>query len=147
MRDRCARAVRRGAHDPSVSWRSMRAAGQEGHTNRQVAVVDLGSNSWRLVVFTYSGPPAPWWKLTDELYETVRIGAGLAASGKLSYEAIGRGLETRGVFARLCRATPLGTDDVHVVATSAIRDAANGEQLLSDAQAATGLRSDTLSAG
>jgi exopolyphosphatase / guanosine-5'-triphosphate,3'-diphosphate pyrophosphatase len=129
-----------------VSWRSTRAAGQEGHANHQVAVVDLGSNSWRLVVFTYSDPPDPWWKLTDELYETVRIGAGLAASGKLSYEAIGRGLETLGVFARFCRANHLEAEDVHVVATSAIRDASNGAQFLADAQAATGLRIDTLSA-
>jgi exopolyphosphatase / guanosine-5'-triphosphate,3'-diphosphate pyrophosphatase len=127
-----------------VSWRSTRASGQEGHQNRQVAVADLGSNSWRLVVFTYSTPPNPWWKLTDELYETVRIGAGLAASGKLSYEAIGRGLETLGVFARFCRANHL--DDVHVVATSAIRDASNGERFLADAQAATGLTIETLSA-
>ena len=65
-----------------MSWRSTRAAGQSGHSPRQVAVVDLGSNSWRLVVFTYSTPPTPWWKLTDELYETVRIGAGLAAIGQ-----------------------------------------------------------------
>ncbi|MGH2894699.1 MAG: hypothetical protein ACRDPM_15765, partial [Solirubrobacteraceae bacterium] len=129
-----------------MSWRSTRATGQEGHGNRQVAVVDLGSNSWRLVVFTHSPPPAPWWKLTDELYETVRIGAGLAASGKLSYEAIGRGLETLGVFARFCRANHLDAQDVHVVATSAIRDAANGEQFLADAQAATGLTIETLSA-
>ena len=129
-----------------MSWRSTRAAGQEGHVNRQVAVVDLGSNSWRLVVFTYSGPPTPWWKLTDELYETVRIGAGLAATGRLSYEAIGRGLETLGVFARFCRASHLEGDDIHVVATSAIRDAANGEQFLADAQAATGLKIETLSA-
>lgn len=98
------------------------------------------------MVFTYSDPPAPWWKLTDELYETVRIGAGLAASGKLSYEAIGRGLETLGVFARFCRANHLEAEDVHVVATSAIRDAANGAQFLADAQAATGLRIETLSA-
>jgi exopolyphosphatase/guanosine-5'-triphosphate,3'-diphosphate pyrophosphatase len=129
-----------------VSWRSTRAAGQRGQANRQVAVVDLGSNSWRLVVFTYSDPPDPWWKLTDELYETVRIGAGLAASGKLSYDAIGRGLETLGVFARFCRANHLEGDDIHVVATSAIRDAANGERFLADAQAATGLRIETLSA-
>jgi hypothetical protein len=129
-----------------VSWRSTRAAGQGGHTNRQVAVVDLGSNSWRLVVFTYSDPPDPWWKLTDELYETVRIGAGLAATGKLSYEAIGRGLETLGVFARFCRANHLEGDAIHVVATSAIRDAANGERFLADAQAATGLHIETLSA-
>jgi exopolyphosphatase / guanosine-5'-triphosphate,3'-diphosphate pyrophosphatase len=129
-----------------VSWRSTRAAGREGHTNRQVAVVDLGSNSWRLVVFTYSGPPAPWWKLTDELYETVRIGAGLAASGRLSENAIARGLETLGVFARFCRANHLAPEDVHVVATSAIRDAANGEQFLADATRQTGLTIETLSA-
>jgi len=127
-----------------VSWRSTRAAGQEGHTIRQVAVVDLGSNSWRLVVFTYE--PGSWWKLTDELYETVRIGAGLAASGRLSNEAIARGLETLGVFARFCRANHLSADDVHVVATSAIRDAANGEEFLARAQQETGLHIETLSA-
>jgi exopolyphosphatase/guanosine-5'-triphosphate,3'-diphosphate pyrophosphatase len=126
-----------------VSWRSTRATGQG---NRQVAVIDLGSNSWRLVVFTYADPPHPWWKLTDELYETVRIGAGLAASGRLSYEAIGRGLETLGVFARFCRANHITGDDVHVVATSAIRDAANGDQFLADAEQLTGLRIETLSA-
>ncbi len=71
---------------------------------------------------------------------------GLAASGKLSYEAIGRGLETLGVFARFCRANHLDAEDVHVVATSAIRDAANGERFLADAQAATGLTIETLSA-
>ncbi len=108
--------------------------------------MDLGSNSWRLVVFTYADPPDPWWKLTDELYETVRIGAGLASSGRLSYEAIGRGLETLGVFARFCRANHLAPEDVHVVATSAIRDAANGAQFLADAQRATGLTIETLSA-
>ena len=34
-------------------------------------MVDLGSNSFRLVVFT-SGEG--WWKRTDEIYEAVRIG-------------------------------------------------------------------------
>jgi exopolyphosphatase / guanosine-5'-triphosphate,3'-diphosphate pyrophosphatase len=127
-----------------VSWRSTRAAGQEGHANRQVAVVDLGSNSWRLVVFTYE--PRAWWKLTDELYETVRIGAGLAATGRLSDEAIARGLETLGVFERFCRANRIPPNDVHVVATSAIRDAANGQPFLADAERATGLTIETLSA-
>ena len=37
-------------------------------------------------------------------------------------------------------------DDVHVVATSAIRDADNGEQFLADAQEATGLTIEALSA-
>jgi exopolyphosphatase/guanosine-5'-triphosphate,3'-diphosphate pyrophosphatase len=132
-----------------VSWRSTRASGQEDRTNRQVAVVDLGSNSWRLVVFTYSGGRGrinPWWKLTDELYETVRIGAGLAATGRLSDEAIARGLETLTVFARFSRANHIASDDVHVVATSAIRDAENGAQFLADAERDTGLTIETLSA-
>lgn len=127
-----------------MSWRSTRIAGQAGERPRQVAVVDLGSNSWRLVVFTYQ--PHAWWKLTDELYETVRIGAGLAASGRLSDEAIARGLETLSVFARFCRANHLAPADVHVVATSAIRDAANGEQFLADAQNRSGLSIEVLPA-
>ncbi|HET8976621.1 MAG TPA: Ppx/GppA phosphatase family protein [Solirubrobacteraceae bacterium] len=127
-----------------MSWRSTRAAGQAGHINHQVVIVDLGSNSWRLVVFTYE--PGAWWKLTDELYETVRIGAGLAATGRLSDEAIARGLETLTVFARFCRANGIPPADVHVVGTSAIRDAANGEQFLADAHRQTGLEVEILSA-
>jgi exopolyphosphatase/guanosine-5'-triphosphate,3'-diphosphate pyrophosphatase len=124
-----------------VSWRSTRASGQP---SRQVAVVDLGSNSWRLVIFSYGA--GPWWKRTDELYETVRIGAGLAASGRLSEEAIARGLETLSVFGRFARASGLGRDDVHVVATSAIRDAANGAEFLERAETASGLGIEILDA-
>jgi exopolyphosphatase / guanosine-5'-triphosphate,3'-diphosphate pyrophosphatase len=128
---------------PSVSWRSTRAAGHTDQQNRQVAVIDLGSNSWRLVVFTFV--PGVWWKRTDELYETVRIGEGLAASGRLSEEAMGRGLETLTVFERFCASGKLGPGDVHVVATSAIRDAANREEFLARAGAATRLKIEVLS--
>ncbi len=106
-------------------------------------MIDLGSNSWRLVVFTYA--PGTWWKRTDELYETVRIGAGLGASGRLSEEAIQRGVETLSVFARFCRANGLAPADVHPVATSAIRDAANQGEFIARAQAATGLKIEVLS--
>ena len=127
-----------------MSWRSTRAAGHTGEANRQVAVIDLGSNSWRLVVFTFS--PGRWWKLTDELYETVRIGAGLGASGRLSEEAMARGLETLTVFERFCAANGLEPDDVQAVATSAIRDAANQDEFVARAHAATPLRIEVLSA-
>ena len=100
--------VRPGAHDAGVSWRSTRAAGHLATEPRQVAVIDLGSNSWRLVVFSYA--PGGWWKRTDELYETVRIGAGMERSGRLSDEAIDRGMETLSVFARFCRANRLSGD-------------------------------------
>jgi cell division protein FtsZ len=48
--------------------------------DQRTAVVDLGSNSFRLVVFTTGDG---WWKRTDEIYEAVRIGAGLGATGVL----------------------------------------------------------------
>ena len=89
--------------------------------------------------------PGEWWKLTDEIFETVRIGAGLAETGRLSEEAMERGLETLAVFKHFCDAHGLGPDDVHAVATSAIRDAANGESFLSSARAATGLRIEIIS--
>jgi exopolyphosphatase/guanosine-5'-triphosphate,3'-diphosphate pyrophosphatase len=106
-------------------------------------VIDLGSNSWRVVVFTYE--PGAWWKRTDELYETVRIGAGMESSGELSEDAIARGLETLAVFARFCRAHRLSDDDVYVIATSAIRDASNREEFLARATEATGLAIEVLS--
>jgi exopolyphosphatase/guanosine-5'-triphosphate,3'-diphosphate pyrophosphatase len=127
-----------------VSWRTTRAAGRTAQSIRQVAVVDLGSNSWRLVVFSYS--PGSWWKRTDELYETVRIGAGLGASGQLSIDAMQRGRETLSVFERFCRAEGLRAEDVHVVATSALREAANGARFLSDAEDETGLHIEILAA-
>jgi exopolyphosphatase/guanosine-5'-triphosphate,3'-diphosphate pyrophosphatase len=109
-----------------------------------VAIADLGSNSWRLVVFTYGD--GPWWKRTDELYETVRIGAGLAASGELGEPAMTRGLETLTVFARFCRAARIAAEDIHVVATSAIRDAGNGAAFLERAERETGLSIEVLGA-
>jgi exopolyphosphatase/guanosine-5'-triphosphate,3'-diphosphate pyrophosphatase len=129
-----------------MSWRSTRASGQEadGKGPHRVAIADLGSNSWRLVVFSYG--EGPWWKRTDELYETVRIGAGMAATGSLSDAAMERGLETLDVFSRFCRAGRIAPEDVHVVATSAIRDAENGEAFLARVHDDTGLGVEILDA-
>jgi exopolyphosphatase / guanosine-5'-triphosphate,3'-diphosphate pyrophosphatase len=127
-----------------VSWRTTRAAARVDQGSRQTAVIDLGSNSWRVVVFSYS--PRRWWKRTDELYETVRIGAGLEATGRLSEEAIRRGTETLVVFERFCRAHGLEPDDVHPIATSAIRDASNRDEFLARAHEATELTIEVLSA-
>jgi exopolyphosphatase / guanosine-5'-triphosphate,3'-diphosphate pyrophosphatase len=127
-----------------VSWRSTRAAARLYEPSRQVAVIDLGSNSWRLVVFTFVA--GSWWKLTDELYETVRIGEGMSESGHLSEKAMARGLETLVVFEHFCTAAGLSPDQVHVVATSAIRDAENRDEFLRAAHETTPLRVEVLSA-
>ncbi len=95
---------------------------------RRTAVADLGSNSFRLVVFSAADG---WWRRTDEIYEAVRIGAGLAETGGLSAERMARGWSVVEVFDHFCRAT--GIDDVVAVATSAIRDAANGAEFVARA--------------
>jgi exopolyphosphatase/guanosine-5'-triphosphate,3'-diphosphate pyrophosphatase len=95
---------------------------------RRIAVCDLGSNSFRLVVFTAA---EGWWRRTDEIHEPVRIGAGLAETGRLSPEGIARGLATAEVFAHFCEA--LGITEIDAVATSAIRDATNAHEFLDHA--------------
>ncbi|HMJ35977.1 MAG TPA: Ppx/GppA phosphatase family protein [Baekduia sp.] len=92
---------------------------------RRIAVCDLGSNSFRLVVFTAA---EGWWRRTDEIHEAVRIGAGLAETGRLSAAGIARALATAEVFAHFCAAT--GITEIDAVATSAIRDASNAEEFL-----------------
>jgi exopolyphosphatase/guanosine-5'-triphosphate,3'-diphosphate pyrophosphatase len=97
----------------------------------RLAVIDLGSNTFRLVVFTAGDG---WWKRTDEIFEPVRIGEGLAASGSLGREPIRRALATVHVFAQFCHANGLAGDAIKAVATSAIRDADNAADFLEPAQ-------------
>jgi exopolyphosphatase/guanosine-5'-triphosphate,3'-diphosphate pyrophosphatase len=130
-----------------MSWRSTRATGRQENEIRRVAIIDLGSNSWRLVVFSYaSDGVGAWWKRTDELYETVRIGAGLGATGAIGEEAINRGLETLTVFGGFCRAAGLRREDIHPIATSAVRDASNRDEFVRAAGGQTGLEIEVLSA-
>ena len=105
-------------------------------TMERVAVIDMGSNSWRVVVYAYR-PEGPWM-LTDEIREPVRVGAGMEqGGGVLQPEAIGRALHTAALFSSFCRAS--GIEDVTAVATSAIRDAGNREILVDAIAGGAGL--------
>src|SRR3954447_16922677 len=106
---------------------------------RRLAVIDCGSNSFRLVVFTYTDT---WWKRTDEIHEAVRVGEGLEATGSLQPEPMERALETLELYAHFCQAR--GIEEVRPVATSAIRDAANQKQFLRAAHGRSGLDVEVL---
>jgi len=113
----------------------------------RVAVIDMGSNSWRLVVFGYE-PGTPWWSLVDEIREAVRIGAGMGESEDgdrpvLRPDRVELALHTAAVFSAFCRAT--GVDQVEALATSAIRDAVNGPELLEEIERTTGLHARVIS--
>ena len=108
---------------------------------RKLAVIDLGSNSFRLVVFTWV--EGAWWRRTDEIHEPVRVGEGLDASGSLQPAPMERALETLELYAHFCRAT--GVEEIRPVATSAIREASNREEFLEAARSRTGLEARVLS--
>ena len=108
----------------------------------RTAVIDLGSNSFRLVVFTAAHG---WWKRTDEIFLAVRVGAGLDATGELGEAPMQRALEAVEVFAHFLTATQIGAQDVAAVATSAIRDASNQAAFLERVQLDTGLQVRVLS--
>jgi len=103
----------------------------------RTAVIDLGSNSFRLVVFTAADG---WWKRTDEIHLAVRIGEGLESTGKLAKQPMKRALEAAEVFAHFCTAMKIGAQDVVPVATSAIRDASNRGVFLQKVRERTGLQ-------
>jgi exopolyphosphatase / guanosine-5'-triphosphate,3'-diphosphate pyrophosphatase len=105
-------------------------------SRERLAVIDLGSNSFRLVVFTAT---EGWWQRTDEIYQPVRIGEGMAATGRLGEEPMRRALAALDVFDHFCAAAGLTGEAVDAVATSAIRDAENAPAFLERARARTKL--------
>jgi Exopolyphosphatase len=87
-----------------------------------VAAVDQGTNSIRLIVA--EPVDAGMAELARDMVIT-RLGEGVDRTGRLDPDALARTIE---VLSRYCRrARALGAERVRVAATSALRDAANGE--------------------
>ena len=102
---------------------------------QRTAVIDMGSNSFRLVVFQHER--GSWWSLADEIREPVRVSAGMGEEGVLQPEPMERAGTTAAVFASFLEAE--GVERVDAVATSAIRDAPNRDDLLGAIRERTGL--------
>lgn len=93
---------------------------------RLTAVVDLGSNSFRLVVYRYE--PGGAWAVWDEIRAPVRMSAGMGDDQILRPEPVARALEAVRTFVAFCRQT--GIEDVQAVGTSALRRAVNGSEVV-----------------
>jgi exopolyphosphatase/guanosine-5'-triphosphate,3'-diphosphate pyrophosphatase len=106
----------------------------------RTAVIDMGSNSFRLVVYGYE--PGRYWQHVDEIREAVRVGQGMGDEGVLQPEPMERAVQTAKVFGSFCRAA--GIDEISPVATSAIRAASNGRELLDRIERESGLEARVL---
>jgi len=107
----------------------------------RVAAVDLGTNTTRLLV-----ADVEHGRITGEverLLGITRLGDGVDTSGRLSDEAMER--VARCVAEYAGRARELGSEPPLAVATSAVRDAENGDEFLDAAGLALGVRPELLS--
>jgi methenyltetrahydromethanopterin cyclohydrolase len=64
---------------------------------RRVAIMDMGSNSWRVIVVEYV--PGLSFKLVDEVQETVRLSEGMSELNVLRPAAMDRGARAAQIFA------------------------------------------------
>jgi exopolyphosphatase/guanosine-5'-triphosphate,3'-diphosphate pyrophosphatase len=125
--------------------------GPEGHSEDEhapgrlngsgpVAIIDIGSNSVRLVVYErLSRSPMP---LFNEK-ELAGLGRGIATTGRLNDEAVETSLAAIRRFMVLCRQMHVKT--LHVLATAAARDASNGKDFLDAVEDITGVHPALLS--
>jgi exopolyphosphatase/guanosine-5'-triphosphate,3'-diphosphate pyrophosphatase len=109
---------------------------------REVGVVDLGSNTARLVLFRSNRAGPPW--SIFETKETPRLALDLGPLGRLSNDGIERASGTLARFGRILK--DRDPDRVAIVATSAVRDAPNRERFLEIASRRSGYRVRPLSA-
>ena len=89
------------------------------------AVIDIGSNTVRLVVYAGS-PRAPHTWLNEKV--NARLGRDLSATGHMPDKAIEQALAALARYATIL--ADLGVEDVQTVATAAVRDADNGGEFL-----------------
>ena len=102
------------------------------------AVIDIGSNTVRLVV--YAGLPRAPMPIYNEK-SRVKLGACLAGDGEIDKATMKKALAALARFETLARA--MQVDSMRVVATAATREAKNGHELVEKA-AALGIRVDVL---
>jgi exopolyphosphatase/guanosine-5'-triphosphate,3'-diphosphate pyrophosphatase len=97
---------------------------------RPVAVLDIGSNSVRLVVYERHA------RALTPLYNeksACALGRGMAATGKLADDNVERALVAIKRFALVARMMRVGK--IHVLATSAVRDASNRAEFVAAVEA------------
>jgi exopolyphosphatase/guanosine-5'-triphosphate,3'-diphosphate pyrophosphatase len=109
-------------------------------TVHDTAVVDVGSNSVRLVIYRLEGR-ALWTVFNEKVL--AGLGRGVDQTGRLSREGMKEAMTALLRFKAVLDAARPGA--VHVVATAALRDALDGPDFVRQVQRETGLRIRVLS--
>jgi exopolyphosphatase / guanosine-5'-triphosphate,3'-diphosphate pyrophosphatase len=100
------------------------------------ATIDLGTNTVRLLVADV-GPGSAGWREVLAEQRVTRLGEGLRGSGVLGAQAVARTAAAVSAYVR--RAHAAGAARIAIVATSAMREAANGRAFAAELERATGV--------
>ncbi len=115
---------------------------RQGQNRRTYAALDLGTNNCRLLI---ARPSADGFIIVDAFSRVVRLGEGLASSGRLSDAAIDRALSALTICAdKLVRR---GVHLSRAVATEACRRAENGREFVDRVYRETGIALDIIDPG
>lgn len=112
-----------------------------GHSGPvRLGAIDIGTNSIRLVVAEVESDGT--YRVLDEEREMVRLGHGLFGSGRLGSVTMERGLDALSKMKAIVDGFQVA--EVRAVATSAVREAANGRTFVREARRRCGLRIDVI---
>lgn len=100
----------------------------------RIAAIDIGTNSVHMIIVEARGDH---YAIIDRERNMIKLGAGTFRAKRLSDEALAAGIDTLTKFRRL--ADSHDTNEILAVATSAVREAANGRDFLEAVRAATGI--------
>ena len=109
-------------YDLSVARLGDDRARMFGMSGRRVAVIDIGSNSGRVVVLQIAERGA--LEVIDELRAPLRLARTLDHDGRLTNQAFETTLDAMGDFVALARGQ--GAEEIRAVGTFAMREAKNG---------------------
>ncbi|UZK68858.1 Ppx/GppA family phosphatase [Sphingomonas sp. S1-29] len=127
-----------GAELPANTTRASRPRWPDA---RHYAALDLGTNNCRLLI---ARPQGPGFAVVDAFSRIVRLGEGLATSGRLSDAAIDRTLAALRVCADKLRKRNVSL--ARSVATEACRRASNGAEFIARVRDETGIMLDVITA-
>ena len=133
--------TQRANHSPRVNTRR-RSHGRSGKGRRPqtFAALDLGTNNCRLLIARASGDD---FKVIDSYSRVVRLGKGLASTGRLSDESMDAAIEALAVCASKMKARRVKR--WRCVATEACRKASNGQEFLDRAKEEGGVSLEIIS--
>ena len=108
----------------------------------KIGIIDLGSNSARLVIVNLFAEG--YFMVVDELKESVRLGQDMERDGFLKPARVAETIKTLKMFKKLCDSS--GVTRIIAVATEAVRRAKNQRSFLDEIQATCGIKIRVLSA-